>query len=406
MGSDLHIQTIESESSCEGEDSKSMTEYDWIFHYLSDFIDSPIWRHPLQSFIDTNSIVFEGEAEMTNVQKNVYKAFTALIDELIVKYIHPTGITTKQFLMALDGEMTQQIIEFIMSCDDVTVFKKMMRCRNLELEREALKIIGQDPSSKTSSRRSSSTFRKCQLRRNTVFVKASEMVELAGNGSGKKTLREIDQGIIKRGQKVMLADSRLSEIFTGKEKDYAGVLGTWPGIPIPVSSSSDDSASEQLSTLPPIQIKEHKSPPTVDFTSCGMTLSSEEIQPLALNANEKPLPLRKTNISKYLKEITALSRLDDTFEPLPTQVIQNENPVDVKKRKEILLEQKHIVIRAKREDREKKVKEYNTSKLIMAIEFLCSTNNGSDSQFSDKSYNQIEARKKALVEILKGDLKL
>jgi len=139
MGSDLNIQTIAStDGSCD--DSKSLNEYDWTFHYISEFIDSPIWRHPLQSFIWANSIVFEGEEEMTSVQNNIYKAFIALIDDLIVKYIHSIGISTNQFLAAFTGEATKQIIEFILSYDDVTLFRKMMRSRNLELEREALEI--------------------------------------------------------------------------------------------------------------------------------------------------------------------------------------------------------------------------------------------------------------------------
>jgi len=137
MGSELKVQNKETaDSSCD--DSKSLTEYDWALDYINEFIDSPVWRDPVQSFIDENCIVFDGEEEMTHVQNEIYTAFNNLLEELIVKYIHSIGLSTQQFLTSLTGggkkRLTKQIIEFILCCDDFIVFKKMMRSRNMELE--------------------------------------------------------------------------------------------------------------------------------------------------------------------------------------------------------------------------------------------------------------------------------
>jgi len=145
MGSNLIVQNTDSNDS--SEDSKSLTEYDWALEYINEFIDSPVWRDPVQSYIDENCIVFDGEEEMTHVQNMIYRRFNRIIEELIERYIHSIGLTTQQFLTALTGggkkRLTKQILEFILCYDDFIAFKNMMRTRNSELEQEALTMIQQ-----------------------------------------------------------------------------------------------------------------------------------------------------------------------------------------------------------------------------------------------------------------------
>lgn len=120
-----------------------------------------------------------------------------------------------------------------------------------------------------------------------------------------------------------------------------------------------------------------------------------------------PLQKRTRRRSYYLKEISALSTLEDTFnEPAPNQDFQNEDENDVEKRKEILRQQKKLVMRAKRMEREEQLKDYDTSKLITAIGFLSHPSNGGDFQDGHKNDETIMERRKSLVKILSDDLKL
>jgi len=149
MGSKLMVQNTDLNDS--SEDSKSLTEFDWALEYIYEFIDSPVWRDPVQSYIDEYCIVFDREEEMTHVQNMIYRRFNSIIEELIERYIHSIGISTQQFLISLTGggkkRLTKQILEFILCFDDFIAFKNMMRNRNLELEQEALRMIqqGQTP---------------------------------------------------------------------------------------------------------------------------------------------------------------------------------------------------------------------------------------------------------------------
>jgi len=145
MGSKLIVQNTNSNDS--SDDSKSLTEFDWALEYINEFIDSPVWREPVQSYIDENCIVFDGEEEMTHVQNMIYKRFNRIIEELIERYIHSIGLSTQQFLTSLTGggkrRLTKQILEFTMCYDDFIAFKNMMRTRNLELEQQALRMMQQ-----------------------------------------------------------------------------------------------------------------------------------------------------------------------------------------------------------------------------------------------------------------------
>jgi len=99
----------------------------------------------VQSYIDENCIVFDGEEEMTHVQNMIYRRFNRIIEELIERYIHSIGLSTQQFLTSLTGggkkRLTKQILEFILCYDDFIAFKNMMHTRNSELEQEALRMI-------------------------------------------------------------------------------------------------------------------------------------------------------------------------------------------------------------------------------------------------------------------------
>lgn len=118
-------------------------------------MESPIWRHPVQSYIDENCIFFEDDEEIQHCQNDIHQGFVKLIDKILVEYIHSIGISTDQFITAIasDGKkrLSKQIVNYIMCFDDLIVFKKMMHSRNLELEEKALESFRKYELSKQKS---------------------------------------------------------------------------------------------------------------------------------------------------------------------------------------------------------------------------------------------------------------
>jgi len=141
MGSKLVVSKHGDNSS---DDSKSLTEYDWALDYINEFVDSPLWRNPVQSYIDENCFFFQGKDEIQHSQYDIHKGFTELIEKIIVKYVHSIGLTTGQFVTAISSggkqRLSQKIIKFIMCFDDLNVFREMMYSRNVELEGKARRL--------------------------------------------------------------------------------------------------------------------------------------------------------------------------------------------------------------------------------------------------------------------------
>jgi len=172
---------------------------------------------------------------MAHVHNEIHKAFNKLIEELIEKYIHSIGVTTMQFITALSSggkrRLTKQIIDFILCCDDFTVFMKMMRSRNIELEQKALKTIqqGKDlpPLVPTKAIR-----RKSSRRHKNLSGVEAEMLELALNNS----LKQAEEDDLKRALDISMQyppnDNTISAFGTGDEKCHAKDLNSEPTLTI------------------------------------------------------------------------------------------------------------------------------------------------------------------------------
>jgi len=222
MGSKLNVQKTESNDS--SDDSKSLTEYDWALEYINQFIDSPVWRDPVQSYIDENCIVFAGEEEMAQVQNEIYRRFNRIIEELIERYIHSIGLTTEQFLTFLTDRgkkrLTKQILEFILCYDDFIAFKNMMRSRNMWLEQEALRMIqqGLTPRIPTNSSTSASTTLDHRPPNNATksgathrYAKSSPHRKNAGNAEAEMLELEI-KDLLRQDETAGTAEAEMLEL--------------------------------------------------------------------------------------------------------------------------------------------------------------------------------------------------
>jgi len=431
MGSKLIVQNDSNDSS---EDSKSLTEFDWALEYINEFIDSPVWRDPVQSYIDENCIVFDGEEEMTHVQNMIYRRFNKIIEELIERYIHSIGLSTQQFLASLTGggkkRLTKQILEFILCYDDFIAFKNMMRNRNLELEQEALRMIqqGQTPQMTKNSVTASST---------TLDVRPPNHVRKSG------TQHNSHSKISGNAELEMLDIAMKDSLRRDEEEDLQRAIeismqtlnvasGTWVGEKgniIPKSARTKrnklDSRNEKFKLIRPLslplsaqEIPSTDSGASYEWSTHSSSFSSKSIRSSleATKSNRRTLSssARKGN-ENYSSETpstelndgdrAALTEKKDISQELaPKPDFQSQSSIDIEKRRNLVKKHKNIIMQENRREREKKRREYDTSKLISAVEFLRGPSDGGKSPSDEESEKKLVEMKKRLTNSIKSDL--
>lgn len=453
MGSQLNRQFKENtESSCD--DSKSATDYDWALDYINEFIDSPIWRNPVQSFIDENCIIFDGKEEMAHVHNDIHRAYNTLVEELIVKYIHSIGLTTQQFLTALtcDGKkrLTKQIIEFILCCDDFLVFRKMMRSRNLELEQEALRMIqkGQDlpplvPTNTmnklsigsdespangrevTTRKHFPENNRKRRPKWKNSFLDEAVMLKLAINNS----LQHAEEEDLKRALEISMQlphmNNEIRAVDNENEKDQAEDLGYSAPEPT-LTTGIEESAMNDLIHPRSVPIGLPQTPNTeYDLEDAWPSTHSSSFSSSSLDGskttkkkshsgsssiirrNEELPPLGKASIGYKNEKLSAVSlKGDKSLEPTPYQDFQDELLINVENCKDSILRQKKTIIRENQIERATRVRDYDTSKLFSAVEFLNGPNSWSKTPNGDEADEKFLERRKSLKKSLKSDFNI
>lgn len=116
-----------------------------MFESVVQFLRSPLWVNPIQSYIDEYCIVFDGAEECPLEFSNLHTGFCDVIDKILEEHLGDLGLTAEQFVEACDAnknkELNSLVSEYILALDDFPTFKAMMEKRNVELELEALKSL-------------------------------------------------------------------------------------------------------------------------------------------------------------------------------------------------------------------------------------------------------------------------
>eukprot|EP01111_Echinosteliopsis_oligospora_P006303 TRINITY_DN2037_c0_g1_i4.p1 TRINITY_DN2037_c0_g1~~TRINITY_DN2037_c0_g1_i4.p1 ORF type:complete len:313 (-),score=73.59 TRINITY_DN2037_c0_g1_i4:66-1004(-) len=134
-----------------------MTE-SWIFASIINFLQSPLWKTPILTFVDKNCVFFDSEDENKFIYTEIHEKFRELVENLLETYVlKEINITVEQFLEACQNEpdsiYAKLLFDQVLSADDFITFKQMMCRRNLVLEQEAhlmLKPKTTPPPPKTS----------------------------------------------------------------------------------------------------------------------------------------------------------------------------------------------------------------------------------------------------------------
>jgi hypothetical protein len=121
----------------------------WITEGLVQFSESPLWKTPVENFIDDNCCIFSTDSEMKLEYTVVHHKFRDLIDSLLTSCVEELGVPVDTAVKALRASLHERSKEYnartqrhaakkmltqVFSADNFSSFYTMMVKRNLELD--------------------------------------------------------------------------------------------------------------------------------------------------------------------------------------------------------------------------------------------------------------------------------
>eukprot|EP00427_Karlodinium_veneficum_P002649 CAMPEP_0169165336 /NCGR_PEP_ID=MMETSP1015-20121227/59355_1 /TAXON_ID=342587 /ORGANISM="Karlodinium micrum, Strain CCMP2283" /LENGTH=208 /DNA_ID=CAMNT_0009237915 /DNA_START=21 /DNA_END=644 /DNA_ORIENTATION=+ len=120
---------------------------DWVTDYVMQFMKSPSWTGPIESFIDDNCKSFD----LVDTEENkleytaIHNEFKDMVESLLVAHLLDVDVTPDQFASILERAVLavkepdsnlDQIVTQIVSVGDFLVFRRMMTSRFVQQQQE------------------------------------------------------------------------------------------------------------------------------------------------------------------------------------------------------------------------------------------------------------------------------
>ena len=132
----------------------SNEDYDWIFDFVMQFLESDRFDSAVMDFVDEKCFVFEDIEENRFIYTDIHKEFRDHIEALISSNLGELGITSEHFFESCDigrnnRDINKQVFERMIAMEDFETFKKLMTKRNMELQLETIRLYNTARSSRT-----------------------------------------------------------------------------------------------------------------------------------------------------------------------------------------------------------------------------------------------------------------
>ena len=115
---------------------------EWILEIMTEFLQSPMWKNPIITFVEEKCAVFESTEENRLEYTKIHNEFKRLIESRLEAYIQDLGISHQDFVLAwsrAQKRIHQSLLQQIMAVEDFVLFKKMMVKRNIAMNKEAIR---------------------------------------------------------------------------------------------------------------------------------------------------------------------------------------------------------------------------------------------------------------------------
>ena len=157
----------------------------WMYEFVVQFLNSPIWRVSILDFVDEKCIVFDNEEEnkfeyttIHNVTHYPIQQFKELVGNLFDGMMQEVGLTEDRLILILEKgfqSKEKKLFNQLFLCDDFLKFKELMLRRNKALETEALQTMNRSDIKK-----------KSKIEKERDMIRSSQIAE-------KSRKRELEQ---------------------------------------------------------------------------------------------------------------------------------------------------------------------------------------------------------------------
>lgn len=122
----------------------SENDFDWIFDFVLQFIESDKFDASVMDFIDEKCEAFDCDEENKLIYTEIHAEFREHMEVLISSNLGELGITAEIFFDACEKgrnsrDINKMVFEKLLAMDSFLTFKKLMVKRNMELQVEAMK---------------------------------------------------------------------------------------------------------------------------------------------------------------------------------------------------------------------------------------------------------------------------
>ena len=73
---------------------------EWILEIMAEFLQSPLWKNQIISFVEEKCVIFEDEEENRLEYTEIHMQFKRLVESKLEAYIQDLGISSSDFVMA------------------------------------------------------------------------------------------------------------------------------------------------------------------------------------------------------------------------------------------------------------------------------------------------------------------
>jgi hypothetical protein len=127
-----------------------MKEFDWIFDFVLQFLESDKFDAAVMDFVDEKCIIFDSEEENKFIYTDIHRDFRDHVETLISSNLGELDISLEKFYESCvkgrhGRDINQAVFERLIAMDDFTTFKRLMVKRNMELQLEALRTFNATP---------------------------------------------------------------------------------------------------------------------------------------------------------------------------------------------------------------------------------------------------------------------
>ncbi|XP_071786768.1 cilia- and flagella-associated protein 36-like isoform X3 [Asterias amurensis] len=340
-----------------------MADNAWLIDGVIQFLRSPIWQMPVMGFIDQKCLVFDPEETNTKTYKEIHTEYQQLVEFMLESFVKDIGIKSEEFIKACQGHSYQSnasimtLFEQVEAAQDFEVFKRMMIKQNIELELQVLHvmqartgeipgILQADQGTSAKYSQAANTENEDEKILNEILRKSKEEYDAL-----KKQGKEKEAGIDLKMDKAIASSKEDAERLQREKAKEEEMLNK--ALKLSISNGSSKPASDAFKGLPPVP--QPSKQPSSRPSSKASTTSSKSPAPSPA-PTPAPTPTGKPvtgaeAAANWLSSAKAEAAADEGRGSRAS--VSSSDAGELKKREEYLKKQRDLLIKMKRQEREK-----------------------------------------------------